>query len=62
MVRNRGMLKFFTARTWPCLRTRLRRKKEIPDRDIDRAVERKARYEKDPDEHTFEGEVDDENP
>ena len=56
------ILYFFHGRNVAVLAHSLTKEKEVPDRDIDRAAERKARFEEDPDGHTFEGEVDNENP
>ena len=53
---NYRILYFFHGKNAAVLAHSLTKQKEVPDRDIDRAVERKERFTKNSEAHTFYGE------
>ena len=56
---NYRILYFFHGKNVAVLAHVLTKEKEVPDRDIDIAIQRKAPFEKNPDQHTYsEGDKD----
>ncbi len=51
------ILYFFYGRNVSVLAHSILKKDQIPRADLDRAVERKRKFEKNPDQHSFEGDV-----
>jgi phage-related protein len=52
---NYRILYFFHGRNVALLAHALTKEKDVPEQDIERAVERKKRYTRDPDGHTYKG-------